>query len=66
MIKLEDYELQTNLYRTIGNFVCSQDQEVRKECVKMKFIVNLIDTHYNSRFFRIRRICGEYLGQISE
>lgn len=61
---LNDYEIQTGLYQTIGNILTSPDAEVRKLMVRRRLLHLVIETQEQSRFYKIKRICGEYLGMV--
>lgn len=61
---LKDYEVQTNLIRSIGYFLVSQDGEIRKKVTRAGFLQELLNQHDCSSFFRIKRICKEFLNEI--
>lgn len=65
-LKLKDYELQTNTFTVIGNFMTSDQAEIRKRVVRSDFLQLMIDQIENSRFYRIKRICGDYLTRTME
>lgn len=59
---LHDYEVMTNLIISIGNFCVSSNSEIRKKMVRQGLLQELIDQVDSSQFFRIKRICTEFLG----
>lgn len=62
--KLNDYEMITNIYKTIGNMLTSPEDETRKKMVHQGFLQEMLHSHEYSPLFKIRRICSEYLNQI--
>jgi len=65
-LKLRDYEVLTHLYKSLGNFLTSGDQEIRRKAVYQGCLQEMLQAHEMSPFFRIRRICTEYLNQIAQ
>jgi len=75
--KFHDYEVQTHLHLALGNFVVSglnedngvvQSEAYRQFCAEIRrraaqsgCLQRLIEGSEGSHFFRIRRICSEYL-----
>jgi hypothetical protein len=59
--QLHDYEVTANLFRTIGNFLTSPNQDIRRKCVHLGYLTDLLVNHENNKFFKIKRICSEYL-----
>ena len=65
-IKFKEYEVYTYIFKTLGNFITSQNEEIRKQTVGQGCLQEMLEAHDTSQYFRIRRICSEYLNYIGE
>ena len=64
-MNLKDYEVHTNLYKALGNFMISKEQDIRKKMVHHGILQDFLEAHECSQYFRIKRICSEYLNKIA-
>ena len=65
-LMLHDYQVKTNLFKALGNFLISPHRELRKKAVLAGCLQEMLEQHQYSSLFKIRRICAEYLNQVSE
>ena len=65
-MNLKDYEVHTNLYKSLGNFLISKEQDIRKKMVHSGILQEFLESHECSQYFRIKRICSEYLNKIAQ
>lgn len=81
LAKFQDYEVTTQLYRALGNYltsglhddVAAQNpgyaqycSDIRNRAAQEGCLQQLHAAYEGSQYFRIRRICGEYLQKLYE
>jgi len=44
-LKLHDYVVLTNLYKSIGNFLTSQNQEIRRKTIYLGGLQEMLEAH---------------------
>jgi len=66
LIKIQDYEVHSFLYEAMGNFIVSNDPDIRKKFVSNGMLQLFLDSHETSAFFRIKRICSQYLNKLQQ
>jgi hypothetical protein len=56
-MRIRDYDVLTNVYMTLGNFILSKNDFVKKKAVEFGCLEMLLESNEVSPYLRIRRIC---------